>query len=327
MKSFRLYALCLFLCGASTAVQAQDSKSMPRLGYLSAADQNGNDRDRLMVFRNALRELGYIEAKNIRIEYRFAEGELDRLPKLAAELVRAKVDIIVTAGNEAVQAAKGATQSIPIVMAFSGDPVGAGFIASLARPGGNITGLSRINVELTAKRLEILNETVPRASRIAVLLNPEGRVPMLALKEAQATAQKLGLQIQPLEMQTPDDIENAFRAAVKERAGALMTVAGGFTGFYRSRIIALAAKSRLPAMYNNASFVELGGLMTYAPDQREEFKRAALYVDKIIKGAKPADLPVEQPKKFDFVVNLKTAKQIGLTIPPNVLARADRVIK
>ena len=306
---------------------AQDSKNIPRLGYLSASAQNGNDKDRLMVFRNALRELGYIEAKNIVIEYRFAEGELDRLPKLAAELVRAKVDIIVTAGNEAVQAARGATQSIPIVMAFSGDPVGAGFIASLARPGGNITGLSRINVELTAKRLEILNETVPRASRIAVLLNPEGRVPMLALKEAQETAQKLGLQIQPLEMQTPDDIENAFRAAVKERAGALMTLAGGFTGFYRSRIVALAAKSRLPAMYNNASFVAVGGLMTYAPDQWEEFKRAALYVDKIIKGAKPSDLPVEQPKKIDFVVNLKTAKQIGLTIPPNVLMRADRVIK
>ena len=188
MKRFRFYALCLFLCVASIPVEAQDSKSIPRLGYLSASGQDGNDRDRLMVFRNALRELGYSEGKNILLEYRFAEGELERLPKLAAELVRAKVDIIVTAGNEAVQAAKGATQSIPIVMAFSGDPVGAGFVASLARPGGNITGLSRSNVDLTAKRLEILHETVPKAGRIAVLLNPEGRVPILALKEAQATA-------------------------------------------------------------------------------------------------------------------------------------------
>ena len=323
--SLQLYALCVLLCSASTAAQSQESKNIPRLGYLSAS--TANDRDRLTVFRNALRELGYIEAKNILIESNLPREKLDRFPKLAAELVRAKVDIIVTAGNEAVQAAKNATQTIPIVMAFSGDPVGAGFIASLARPGGNITGLSRINVELTAKRLEILKETVPSATRIAFLFNAEGRVPMLALKEVQVTARKLGLQIQALEMQTPDDIENAFRAAVRERTGALMTSPGGFTGFYRSRIVALAAKNSLPAMYNNARFVEVGGLMTYAPDQWEEFKRAALYVDKLIKGAKPAKLPVEQPKKFEFVVNLTAARQIGLTIPPNVLARADRVIR
>ena len=265
--------------------------------------------------------------KSITIEYRFADGKLDRLPELAAGLVRLNVNIIVTAGNEAVQAAKTATQSIPIVMAFSGDPVGAGFVASLARPGGNITGLSRINVELSAKRLELLNETVPSAARIAVLYNPEGRVPMLALKEAQAAAQKLGLQIQALEMKAPQDIESAFRSAAKNHAEAIMTLPGGFTGFYRTRIVNLAAKSRLPAMYNNARFVEGGGLMTYASDQREEFRRAGLYVDKILKGAKPADLPVEQPTKFDLVINLKAAKQIGLTIPPNVLARADRVIK
>jgi putative tryptophan/tyrosine transport system substrate-binding protein len=212
-------------------------------------------------------------------------------------------------------------------MAFSGDPVGAGFVASLARPGGNITGLSRINVELTGKRLELLNETVPSATRIAVLFNPEGRVPLLALKEAQAAAQKLGLQIQALEMQAPQDIESAFRSAARERAGAVMTLPGGFTGFYRTRIVNLAAKSRLPAMYNNSRFVEDGGLMSYASDQRVEFRRAALYVDKILKGAKPAELPVEQPTKFELVINLKTAKQIGLTIPPNVLARADRVIR
>jgi putative ABC transport system substrate-binding protein len=323
---FACYTLCALLCVSSYPAKAQESKNIPRLGFLSAGAAQ-DDRDRLAVFREGLRELGHIEAKNIFIEYRFAEGKLDRLPGLAAGVARLNVDIIVTAGNEAVQAAKKATQTIPIVMAFSGDPVGAGFVASLARPGGNITGLSRINIELTAKRLELLNETVPSATRIAVLFNPEGRVPMLALKEAQAAAQKLGLQIQALEMQAPQDIESAFRSAARERAGAVMTLAGGFTGFYRTRIVNLAAKSRLPAMYNNSRFVDDGGLMSYASNQREEFRRAALYVDKILKGAKPADLPVEQPTKFELVINLNTAKQIGLTIPPNVLARADKVMR
>jgi putative tryptophan/tyrosine transport system substrate-binding protein len=320
------YTLCALLCLGSYPVEAQETKNIPRLGFLSA-NAAENDGERLAVLREGLRELGYVENKNLLIEYRFADGKLERLPTLAAELVRLKVNIIVTAGNEAVQAAKNATQTIPIVMAFSGDPVGAGFVASLARPGGNITGLSRINVELSAKRLELLNETVPSAARIAVLYNPEGRVPMLALKEAQAAAQKLGLQIQALEMQAPQDIESAFRSAVKERAGAVMTLPGGFTGFYRTQIVKLALKSHLPAMYNNSRFVEDGGLMSYASDQREEFRRAGLYVDKILKGAKPADLPVEQPTKFDLVINLKTAKQIRLTVPPGVLARADKVIR
>jgi putative tryptophan/tyrosine transport system substrate-binding protein len=323
---FACYILCALLCVSSYSVEAQEPKNIPRLGFLSAATAQ-IDGDRLAVFREGLRELGYIETKNILIESRYAEGKLERLPDLAAELVRLNVNIIITAGNEAVQAAKNATQTIPIVMAFSGDPVGAGFVASLARPGGNITGLSRINVELTAKRLELLNETIPRATRIAVLYNPEGRVPVLALKEAQAAARKLGLQIQALQMQAPQDIENAFQSAARERAGAVMTLPGGFTGFYRTRIVNLAAKSRLPAMYNNRRFVDDGGLMSYASDQREEFRRATLYVDKILKGAKPAELPVEQPTKFDLVINLKTAKQIGLTIPPNVLARADKVIR
>jgi putative ABC transport system substrate-binding protein len=311
---------------SSYPAKAQESKNTPRLGFLSAGAAQ-DERDRLAVFREGLRDLGYIEKKNIFIEYRFAEGKLEQLPELAAELARLNVNIIVTAGNEAVQAAKSATQAIPIVMAFSGDPVGAGFVSTLARPGGNITGLSRINIELTAKRLELLNEVIPNATRIAVLYNPEGRVPMLALKEAQAAAHKLGLQIQALEMQAPQDIDSAFRSAARERAGAVMTLAGGFTGFHRTRIVSLAAKSRLPGMYNNARFVEDGGLMSYASDQREEFRRAALYVDKILKGAKPGELPVEQPTKFELVINLKTAKQIGLAIPPNVLARADKVIK
>lgn len=322
--------VCSFLCAliwfGSSAAPAQEKTKLPTLGFLSANSAQ-NERSRIDVFRNGLHELGYVETKNILIEYRFAEGKLDRLPKLVSELVRGKVNIIVTAGNEAVQAAKSATQTIPIVMAFSGDPVGAGFVTSLARPGGNITGLSRINVELTAKRLEILNETVPNATRIAVLFNPEGRVPLLALKQAQTAAQKLGVRLQTLELQAQEDIENAFQSAARERAGAILTVAGGFMGFHRSRIVSLAAKNRLPGMYNNSSFVEVGGLMTYASDQREEFRRAGLYVDKILKGAKPADLPVEQPRKFELVINLKTAKQIGLAIPPQVLARADRVIR
>ena len=320
------YTLSALLCLGGYPIDAQESKNLPRLGFLSAGTAQ-DDRDRLGVFRERLRELGYVEAKNILIEYRFADGKLERLPELADELARLNVNIIVTAGNEAVQAAKNVTQSIPIVMAFSGDPVGAGFVANLARPGGNITGLSRINIELTAKRLELLNETVPSATRIAVLFNPEGRVPLLALKEAHAAAQRLSLHIQALEMKAPQDIETAFRSAASERAGAVMTLPGGFTGFYRTRIVNLAAKSRLPAMYNNLRFVEDGGLMTYASDQREEFRRAALYVDRILKGAKPADLPVEQLTKFELVINLKTAKQIGLTIPPNMLARADRVIR
>ena len=255
------YALCALLFVSSYPAKAQEPKNIRRLGFLSAASAQ-SDSDRLAVFQHGLRELGYVEAKDILVEYRFAEGKLDRLPELAAGLARLNVDIIVTAGNEAVQAAQKATQTIPIVMAFSGDPVGAGFVASLARPGGNITGLSRINVELSAKRLELLNEAIPRATRIAVLFNPEGRVPMLALKEAQAAAHKLGLQIQALEMQAPQDIENAFRSAARERAGAVMTLPGGFTGFYRARIVNLAAKSRLPAMYNNARFVDDGGLMS-----------------------------------------------------------------
>ena len=318
------YALCALLFVSSYPANAQESKNTPQLGFLSAGAAQD---ERLTFFREGLRDLGYIEKKNILIEYRFAEGKLERLPELAAGLARLNVNIIVTAGNEAVQAAKNATQTIPIVMAFSGDPVGAGFVASLARPGGNITGLSRLNIELTAKRLELLNEIIPSATRIAVLFNPEGRVPILALKEAEAMARKLGLQIQTLEVQAPEDIESAFRSATKERAGALMVLPGGFTGFHRKRIVNLAGKSRLPAMYSNSRFVHDGGLMSYASDQREEFKRAVFYVDKILTGAKPGDLPVEQPSKFELVINLKTAKQIGLTIPANVLARADRVIR
>ena len=267
--------LCALVCMGSSAALAQETIKIPRIGFLSANSVQ-NETDRLAVFRERLRDLGYHEGKSIFIEYRFADGKLDRLPALASELLRVKVNVIVTAGNEAVQAAKSATRTVPIVMAFSGDPVGAGFITSLARPGGNITGSSRINIELSAKRLEILHETVPSATRIAVLFNPEGRIPMLALKEAQAAARKLHLQIQALEMQTPEDIDGAFQSVAREGAGAIMTLSGGFTGFYRSRIVTLATQSRRPVMYNNSSFVTVGGLMSYASDQWEEFRRAAL---------------------------------------------------
>jgi putative ABC transport system substrate-binding protein len=284
-------------------------------------------RSRLDDFRNGLRELGYVERQNILIEYRYANGKLDQLPALAAELVGLKLELIVTTGNEAVQAVKNTTRTLPIVMAFSGDPVAAGFVASLARPGGNITGLSRINVELTAKQLELLKETVPKVVLVAVLFNPEGRVPELALKDAKAAATPLGLKLQTLQVESSNDLEIAFRSAATERANALLVLPGGFLGFHRKRIADLAAKGRLPTMFGRPEAVEDGGLMAYGATSVNEFRRAATFVDKILKGAKPADLPVEQPTKFELVINLKTAKQIGVTIPQNVLARADRVIR
>jgi putative tryptophan/tyrosine transport system substrate-binding protein len=317
---------CTLLVTLSAGVEAQQAQNIPRLGYLTAGSSEA-DEPRLAIFREALRDLGYSEKKNIFVEYRFADGKLERLPELAAELARREVNIIIAAGNEAVQAAKDATQSIPIVMAFSGDPLEAGFVASLARPGGNITGLSRLNIDLSAKRLELLKDAAPSLTRVAVLFHPEGRFPVLALKEARAAAERLALQLLPVEVRAPEDIEPGFRVAVKERAGAVMTLPGGFIGFHRKRFVELATRNRLPAIYPNSRFVAEGGLMSYGSDAREEFRRAAFYVDRILKGAKPADLPIEQPTKFEFAINLKTAKQIGLTIPPNVLARADRVIR
>ena len=314
-----LFAPCL-------SAEAQQPKKVPRIGMLMSSSAS-SQKSRLDDFRDGLRELGYIERQNILIEYRYANGKLDQLPALVAELVGLKVELIVTTGNEAVQAAKNATQTLPIVMAFSGDPVAAGFVASLSRPGGNITGLSRINVELTAKQLELLKETIPRVVLVAVLFNPEGRVPELALKDAKAAATPLGLKLQTLQVQASNDLEIAFRSAASERANAMLVLSGGFLGFRRKRIVDLAAKGRLPTMFGRTEAVEDGGLMSYGATSVNEFRRAAYFVDRILKGAKPADLPVEQPSKFELVINLKTAKQIGLTIPPNVLARADKVIK
>jgi putative ABC transport system substrate-binding protein len=274
-----------------------------------------------------LRELGYIEGQNIAIEYRFASGRVGQLPVLAAELVRLKLDVIVTPTTPASLAAKQATSTIPIVFAAVADAVGAGLIANFARPGGNITGLASISAELGGKRLELLKEVAPKASRVAVLYNPADRSNVLVLKELQESAPALGLTLQPLEVRGPGDFEGAFVAMTRERAHALFGAAGVLTFEHRNTIVDLAAKNRIPAMWGHRQFVEAGGLMSYAVNWYDQLRRAATYVDKILKGAKPGDLPVEQPTKFELVINLKAAKALGLTIPPSLRLRADEVIQ
>jgi ABC-type uncharacterized transport system substrate-binding protein len=304
--------------------QAQQPQKVSRIGFLSTAAHSSLS-SRLEAFRQGLRELGFIEGKNIAIEYRSAEGKPDRLPGLAAELVRLKVDCIVTAGDTPTRAAKQATSTIPIITTSVGDPVGYGFVASLARPGGNITGLSSYSTDLAGKRLELLKETIPKLSRAAVFSDPSSAT--TDLKETEAAARLLKVQVIFLEVQNLDDLENAFRSIAKSRVDAIVIGGGGFFNTNQTRLVELAAKHRLPGMYIEQEFVLAGGLMTYATSYADLYRRAATYVDKILKGAKPADLPVEQPIKFEFIINLKAAKQIGLTIPPNVLVRADRVIR
>jgi putative ABC transport system substrate-binding protein len=282
---------------------------------------------RIGAFRQGLRELGYVEEKNISIEWRFGEGRVDRVPALAADLVRLKVDVIVTAGPEITRAAKKATSTIPIVMALDTDPVANGFIASLARPGGNITGLSTLAPEITGKQLELLKEIVPKLSRVVVLGSSSVRSYEGVSKEMEPAADALKVRLQYLDVLGPEDIETAFREAHKGRAEAVLALQGFVLSSQAKQIAELAVKGRLPSMYYRRDYVENGGLMSYGVIQSDLDRRAATYVDKILKGAKPADLPVEQPTKFELVINLKTAKQIGLTIPPNVLARADRVIR
>ena len=271
--------------------------------------------------------MGYVEGQNIVIEWRFAEGKIDQVPRNAAGLVRLKVDLIVTTGPRDTRAAKAATSTIPIVMAQDSDPVGNGFVASLARPGGNITGLSNLSSELSGKQLELLKEIVPKLSRVAVFENLSEPGNRQALREIELAARELRVRLQHMDIRSPDDIEPAFRTAGKEHADALFVLAGAISTFHRTQIADLAAKSRLPAMYPRGEFTEDGGLMSYGVSIADLWHRAATYVDKILKGVKPADLPVEQPMKFELVINLKAAKQIGLTIPANVLARADRVIR
>ncbi|MGH7771671.1 MAG: ABC transporter substrate-binding protein [Candidatus Binatia bacterium] len=323
-KVIRL-ALAAMLFALSFPAEAQQPKKVPRIGYL--ASSLSAIASRTEAFRQGLRELGYVEGKNIVIEWRSAEGKADRLPALAAELVRLKVDVIITAGPPATRAVKEATSTIPIVMTFDDDPVGNGFVASLARPGGNITGLSTLAPEISGKQLELLKEIVPRLSRVAVFGTSTRPGNAQALKEIELAAGAFGVKLQYLDVLGPKDIETVFRAATKGRADALLVLASPVFGSPRTQIVDLAVKSRLPAMYPQSEYVEVGGLMTYGANFADLYRRAATYVDKILKGTKPADLPVEQPKKFEFIINLKAAKQIGLTIPPNVLVRADKVIK
>jgi len=324
-KVYRI-VFCALLLALSNPAQAQQATKIPRIGYLSAGSASANS-PRIEAFRQGLRELGYVEGKDMIIEWRYAEQKLDRLPALAAELVRLKVDVIVTSGPSVTRAAKAATTTIPIVMSFDIDPVGNGFVASLARPGGNITGLSALHPEISGKRLELLKEIVPRLSRVAVL--GSSTVPGYAqeLKEIELAAGAFKVQLQHLDVLHPKDLETAFRAAGKGRADAVLVLSSPVFGSHRTQIAELAIKGRLPAIYYTAQWVEDGGLVSYGVNTRDLDRRAATYVDKILKGRTPADLPVEQPMKFDFVINLKAAKQIGLTIPPNVLVRADRVIR
>jgi putative tryptophan/tyrosine transport system substrate-binding protein len=320
------WSLATILLTTISDADAQQLKEVPRVAYLAAGTAS-SQASQLEEFRQGLRELRYIEGKNIIIEPRYAEGKLDRLSALAAELVGLKVDVIVTAGPTATRPAKEATTKIPIVMAFDSDPVGSGFVASLAHPGGNITGLSSISAELNGKRLELLKETVPRLSRVAVLGTSTNPGNAQALKETELAAGSFGVKIQYLDVKDPKDIETAFRASRKERADALLVLNSPIFPSQRTQMTEFAVKNRLPVISFSPAFVDGGGLMSYGVRTADLFRRAAVYVDKILKGTKPADLPVEQPTKFEFIINLKAAKQIGLTIPPNVLARADRVIR
>ncbi len=314
------------LFALSFPAAAQQTKKVPRIGFLTANSPSAISA-RVEAFRQGLRELGYMEGKNIVIEWRYAEGKPDRLRALATELVRLKVDVIIASGPAITRAAKQATTTIPIVMVHDSDPVGSGFVASLARPGGNITGLSNVAREISGKRLELLKEIVPRLSRVAVLGCSTCPAEAQTLKEVKVAARTLGIQLQYLEVQAPKDIETSFQAATKGRADAVLVLSSPVADSQRTQLAELAVKNRLPGIYDRREFVEDGGLMSYGTNLADLSRRAATYVDKILKGAKPADLPVEQPMKFELVINLKTAKQIGLTIPPNVLARADRVIK
>jgi ABC-type uncharacterized transport system substrate-binding protein len=318
--------LATVLLTTAPPTQAQQPARFHQIGYLST-DSPSTIAARIEAFRQGLRELGYVEGKNIVIEWRFAEGKADRLPGLAAELVRLKVDAIVTSGPAATRAAKQATVTIPIVTAQDPDPVGNGLVASLARPGGNITGLSTLAPEIDGKKLELLKDIVPRLSRVAVLASSTTPGNAQALKETELAARALGVQLQFLDVLSPKTIETAFRAAAKGRADALLVLQSPVFVNERTQLAGLAVKSRLPTIYDRREFVDDGGLICYGTNFTDLSRRAATYVDKILKGAKPAELPVEQPTKFELIINLKAAKQIGLTIPPNVLARADRVIK
>jgi putative ABC transport system substrate-binding protein len=327
MKSKSVFWLLMtVLLITFSSANAQQPKKVPRVGLLFTVSASSG-ADRIEAFWRGLRELGYVEGNNIILEYRYADGKLDRLPGLADELVRLKVDVIVTSNEGPTRFAKAATVTIPIVMARDTDPVGNGFVASLARPGGNITGLSSLAPEISGKHVELLKEIVPRLSRLAVLGTSTDPGNAQVLKEIEIAAGAFGVKLQYLDVLTAKDIEPAFRAAGKRRADAILVLGSGVYASHRKQVVDLAVKNRLPAIYRSREYMEVGGLMSYGVNPFDLDRRAATYVDRILKGAKPVDLPVEQPKKFEFIINLKAAKQIGLTIPPNVLARADKVIR
>jgi putative ABC transport system substrate-binding protein len=320
-------ALCAMLFALCSSAAAQQARKISRIGFLDSSTASGS-AVLLEAFRQEMRKLGWIEGKNISVEYRFAEGNREPLPELAADLVRLKVDLIVVTGVRPALAATKATTTIPIVFPSAPDPVGLGLVVSLARPGGNVTGLSNLAPELNTKRLEILKDAVPKLARVGLLWTPGGGGGDIQLKELRPAAQALKLKLEEIDTQPdPKGLESAFQAAKQKQVGAIMTSAGRRLFGERKRIVELAGKYRLPAIYIQKEFVDEGGLMSYGADYDDLFRRAAVYVDKILKGSKPADLPVQQATKFEFVINLKAAKQIGLTVPPDLLARANRVIK
>jgi putative ABC transport system substrate-binding protein len=324
MKTFALaFALALVFWALPAAHGQAPSKALPRIGYLSG----GSDSARDAAFRQGLRELGYTEGQNITVVYRFAHGRIDTLPGFAAELVRLKVDLIVTSSAPAHRAVREATRTIPIVIALSAEIANTESIASFARPGGNITGLTTSGTELTGKRLELLKEALPRLSRIGVLQNPDNLTTAADLTSAQAAARALGLRIQVLDARGPEDFERVFDAAARGRVDAVFALPDALVSVNLKRLVESAARHHLPMMYANREFAEAGGLISYGADLVDLHRRAATYVDKILKGAKPGDLPIEQPTKFDLVVNLRTAKALGLTIPQSILLRADKVIE
>jgi putative ABC transport system substrate-binding protein len=327
-KKIFCLALCALLLALSFPAEAQQPAKVFKIGYLSAQGAGrGNRGGANEVVRRDLHKLEYVEGKNIVFEYRYADNRADRLPVLADEIVSLKVDLLFASSNPAALAAKNATRAIPIVFLGAGDPVTLGLVDSLARPGGNMTGITSIAEVLAGKRLEILKETIPKLSRVAVLWNPRGLDSVQQWKESQVSARELGLQLHSLEVTSADKFESKFNEAIKARSSALAGTHESLFTTNQKRVVDLAAKNRLPAIYPREDYVDNGGLMSYGADRTEPYKRAALMIDKILKGAKPADLPVEQPTKFELVINLKAAKALGLTIPPIVMMRAERVVK
>lgn len=325
MRIFRNSLLMFVLLGCLVSAQAQQNQ-VPRIGFVSASSESGIS-ERTLAFREGLRELGYVDGKNVRVEYRWTDGDLNRLPKVIAEMARLKVNVIVAAGPAVTRSVKRAAVKIPVVMAFDHDPVGSGFVASLARPGGNITGFSTLAPQTSGKQVEILKDVMPGLSRVAVLSDATVPGNAQALQEVERVAGKFGLQVEQFEVRASKDFAALFQAVIDSRAQAIVLLTSPVATAQRARFVELANKARLPTMYYGSEFVEEGGLMTYSASIPDLFRRASLYVDKILKGAKPENLPVEQPVKFEFWVNLTTAKQIGLHLRPEVLARADRVIQ